>query len=327
MAPEDSEDVPVSEEHDELTPQKRILLARRRSLRAAADAEQRHADVVRPHVGLHPLEEGRSFILDDMSCGTPSGSDVLEAGGGEGLWRSASASPSFHHVKTPHRDVASTDVESQFRDNAKVIARDVARVFAGHDRVDQHRVEMAAVLRSYARHHPDMGYTQGMCFLAAVACASGGRDAAGHRFRDYMSDLGKLWISGFPLLREGMPLLKEHLGRWDLELNFHLWQTLGLNITAILPTAWLSIFGKWLSFEQLLEIVPFLASAGLPGFLTVTVVVLISYRSELLRCKDTEEALLFINTLRQQPAPPNLLFLCNQQLPTLTKQVELPTSP
>lgn len=51
---------------------------------------------------------------------------------------------------------------------------------------------------------------------------------------------------------------------------------LGLNLTDVLPTAWLSMFGKWLPFEQLVEVVPFLAASGLPGFLAITIVILTS---------------------------------------------------
>jgi len=51
---------------------------------------------------------------------------------------------------------------------------------------------------------------------------------------------------------------------------------LGLNLTDVLPTAWLSTFGKWLPFEQLVEVVPFLAASGLPGFLAITIVILTS---------------------------------------------------
>lgn len=38
------------------------------------------------------------------------------------------------------------------------------------------------------------------------------------------------------------------------------------------------MFGKWLPFGQLLELVPFLAASGLPGFLAVTIVILTSCR-------------------------------------------------
>eukprot|EP00913_Durusdinium_trenchii_P022080 g20748.t1 len=68
---------------------------------------------------------------------------------------------------------ALNEADDKFRDYAKVIARDVARVYTGHEQVDQLRLEMAAVLRGYARKNPHLGYTQGMCFLAAVTCSKG----------------------------------------------------------------------------------------------------------------------------------------------------------
>eukprot|EP00438_Fugacium_kawagutii_P024047 Skav212910 [mRNA] locus=scaffold374:183339:189210:- [translate_table: standard] len=45
----------------------------------------------------------------------------------------------------------------------------------------------------YARKHPDLGYTQGMCFLAAVTCSKGRNTAVAQQlFEDYMFRLDLL---------------------------------------------------------------------------------------------------------------------------------------
>ena len=115
-----------------------------------------------------------------------------------------------------------------------------------------------------------------------------------------------LWSPDFPLIQEEIPLLPSLLDEADMQLSYHLFHTLGLglgetnccrlmvplagikltkhrepmmlglNLTDVLPTAWLSTFGKWLPFEQLVEVVPFLAASGLPGFLAITIVILTS---------------------------------------------------
>lgn len=266
---------------------------------------------------LLPLEEGKSFTEDVFSLSPTSESESMaDIGPTMARCRSASASPSFERCK-PAQDFG---VDDKFRDDAKVIARDVARIYAGHEHVDQLRLEMAAVLRGYARRHPELGYTQGMCFLALVTCSKG-KDLAEQLFEDYMTSLKLLWSPDFPLIQQGIPLLPGLLDKADMQLSYHLFHTLGLNLTAVLPTAWLSMFGKWLPFQQLLEIVPFLAASGLPGFLAATIVILTSFRSDLLDHQSVEDVLIFIAALRKSPAPANLMFLCRQILPGVREEV------
>ncbi|CAJ1328694.1 unnamed protein product [Effrenium voratum] len=123
---------------------------------------------------LHPLEEGKSF---DEAVFSPKSGD-------EGRCRSASPSLRGRFEAGAMAHAQGFDDE-KFRGHAKIIARDVARVFAGHEAVDQLRLHMAAILRGYARRFPTLGYTQGMCFLAAVTCSKG--PDAEQLFVDYMS--------------------------------------------------------------------------------------------------------------------------------------------
>lgn len=319
MASEDSEDLHPALDDGELSPSRSALptrLQRRRQVRACADHEWHsfHSLTVRL---LLPLEEGRSFTEDINSVSPISESESMGELGHATRCRSASASPSMERCK-----FAEVLLDDKFRDYAKVIARDIARVYAGHEQVDQLRLEMAAVLRGYARKHPDLGYTQGMCFLAAVTCSKGRSIAVAEQlFEDYMASLKLLWSPDFPLIQEGIPLLPSLLDEADMQLSYHLFHTLGLNLTDVLPTAWLSTFGKWLPFEQLVEVVPFLAASGLPGFLAITIVILTSFRSDLLGHPNAEDVLIFIATLRKLPAPNNLMFLCRQILPAIRDQV------
>lgn len=307
-------------EEGELSPSKSVFRdairwrGRRPSLRD--ESYSWHSFTVRVKL-LLPLEEGKSFTEDVFSLSPTSESESMaDIGPTMARCRSASASPSFERCK-PAQDFG---VDDKFRDDAKVIARDVARIYAGHEHVDQLRLEMAAVLRGYARRHPELGYTQGMCFLALVTCSKG-KDLAEQLFEDYMTSLKLLWSPDFPLIQQGIPLLPGLLDKADMQLSYHLFHTLGLNLTAVLPTAWLSMFGKWLPFQQLLEIVPFLAASGLPGFLAATIVILTSFRSDLLDHQSVEDVLIFIAALRKSPAPANLMFLCRQILPGVREEV------
>lgn len=319
MAPDDPEDMHHVDgaESPSKCEVREGLLSGRKHLRTAGDREW-HTFTVRL---LLPLEEDKSLFLEDSVSPLSEPETMGDIGHMVTRCRSASASPCFERCRSPQ---ALNEADDKFRDYAKVIARDVARVYTGHEQVDQLRLEMAAVLRGYARKNPHLGYTQGMCFLAAVTCSKG-RDSliAEQLFADYMASFKLLWSQDFPLIDEGIPLLQSVLDKTDGQLSYHLFQTLGLNLTAVLPTAWLSMFGKWLPFEQLLETVPFLASAGLAGFLTVTIVILTSYRSDLLGHQTVEDALMFITALRRMPVPSNLMFSCQLTLPRVRAQVRV----
>eukprot|EP00913_Durusdinium_trenchii_P012431 g11671.t1 len=157
---------------------------------------------------------------------------------------------------TVQEPLAETE-DQRFSDHAVIIARDVARVFPSHHGIHHVRLEIAEVLRAYARQDPDLGYTQGMCFAAGVVCLKSGAslEEKVQRFSELMKDLRDLWMPGFPPAKD-----------------------LGM----VVPGAWLSIFGKWLPVEVLEELVPFLQHQGLPGFVVVTFLILLAHRDKLL---------------------------------------------
>eukprot|EP00927_Polykrikos_kofoidii_P044841 TRINITY_DN38718_c0_g1_i1.p1 TRINITY_DN38718_c0_g1~~TRINITY_DN38718_c0_g1_i1.p1 ORF type:complete len:491 (+),score=48.99 TRINITY_DN38718_c0_g1_i1:149-1621(+) len=214
-----------------------------------------------------------------------------------------------------------------FKEHACIIARDVPRVFAGVREVDNVRMRILQVLRTYAQRDPEIGYTQGMCFAAAVVCL---RDravgSAEDRFVELMSGLRRLWGPGFPMVCEGTPILVRIMSERDPELVDH-FRDISLNFATLIPCAWLSIFAKWLPLESLLEIVPFLGREGFPGFLVVTIFVLLYNRGSLLLCDDLSDAMPFLSTLSKQPPPPDLLRMCEHAVPCLKMRVEsLPLS-
>ncbi|CAE7660683.1 HCc2 [Symbiodinium pilosum] len=109
--------------------------------------------------------------------------------------------------------------DSRFHDAAVVIARDVARVFPSNNKVHDVRIEIAEILRAYAREDPDLGYTQGMCFAAAVVALGDGEvSEKQQRFSQMMQKLRDLWIPGFPLVEQGVPMVESMLASKDPEL-------------------------------------------------------------------------------------------------------------
>ena len=96
-----------------------------------------------------------------------------------------------------------------------MIARDVARCYQGDWQVDQLRLRMASVLRGCA---PEMGYTQGMCFLAVVGP---------EHFERRLGSLRELWAPDFPWIQRGIDIVQEMMQEVDPELSHHLFRTLG----------------------------------------------------------------------------------------------------
>lgn len=200
--------------------------------------------------------------------------------------------------------------DQRFSDHAVIIARDVARVFPSHHGIHHVRLEIAEVLRAYARQDPDLGYTQGMCFAAGVVCLKSGAslEEKVQRFSELMKDLRDLWMPGFPLVEQGVPALESMLASKDPELLHHLYHNVKLDLGMVVPGAWLSIFGKWLPVEVLEELVPFLQHQGLPGFVVVTFLILLAHRDKLLAARSLEEILPRINGFSSEPAPDHLLL-------------------
>eukprot|EP00439_Symbiodinium_sp_Y106_P011842 s6876_g1.t2 len=208
---------------------------------------------------------------------------------------------------------------SRFNEAAVVIARDVSRVFPSNSRVHDVRIEIAEILRAYAREDwhkntarrlfenpfpavmhqklhcmssaishwseqdPDLGYTQGMCFAAAVVAVGDG-DLAGkqQRFSQLMEKLRDLWMPGFPLVERGIPIVESMLASKDPELMHHLYQTIKMDLGMVIPSAWLSVFGKWLPLDVLQDLV----------------------------ARSLDEILPFINSFSKEAVPDQLLSVC-----------------
>jgi len=218
--------------------------------------------------------------------------------------------------------------DPKFREAAIVIARDVARVFAGDARVDRIRLEIADVLRSYARKDPEIGYVQGMCFAAAIICLDdnslGAEAEARQRFTMLMNSLRELWLPGFPMLSKGTSTLDAVLVARDPELHTH-FGDLSLELGMIIPGAWMSVFAKWLPLRMLMDVVPFLIMEGVVGFLAVTLIVLLHNREALLKCSELDEALPYVNNLlSQSPPPEDLVGMCRMALPSMKVAAQQP---
>mmetsp|Transcript_14922 Transcript_14922/g.28017 ORF Transcript_14922/g.28017 Transcript_14922/m.28017 type:complete len:420 (+) Transcript_14922:86-1345(+) len=213
------------------------------------------------------------------------------------------------HLEEASRRLPADD--DRFNEVAVVIARDVGRVFPANNKVHDVRLDIAEILRAYAREDPDLGYTQGMCFAAAVvALGEGDLVSKQQRFTRLMQKLRDLWVPGFPLVEQGIPAVEAMLAHKDPELMHHLYHIIMMDLGMVVPGAWLSMFGKWLPIHVLEDIVPFLEKEGFAGFVILTVLLLLAHRSKLLAARTLDEILPCINGLSKEDAPDQLLQVC-----------------
>lgn len=209
--------------------------------------------------------------------------------------------------------------DQDFCQSARQIAKDVPRTFAGNPRVDQVRLWMAEVLRAHVRRDAELGYVQGMCFVAAGACV-GCRDLpeADCRFRALMACFRPLWLPDFPVVVEGLPLLEELLREYAPGLIEHL-TCFGVELMTVTLSGWLSLLAKWLPLEAFLEALPVIGREGLEGLLAASLCILQYHRAVLLHCEDMEEILRhFANMAAMQP-PEYLVDRCLNLVPAMRK--------
>jgi hypothetical protein len=207
-----------------------------------------------------------------------------------------------------------------FTDCARIIARDVPRTFGGQPQVDAVRMQVAEVLRSYALKDPELGYTQGMSFAAAVLCVGRSAPEAELAFDFLMERLRKLWMPGFPMVMEGTPIFEQLMEERDPELMTHL-ESIRFDFSMVIPKVWLSIFAKWMPFANLVEVVPFLGEEGLVGVITLTLFFVICHRWFLLKCQSFEDALHYLDNRNKGPAPKCLMEMCKLALPQFQERL------
>jgi hypothetical protein len=209
-----------------------------------------------------------------------------------------------------------------------IIERDVPRTFPGIPQVDGIRRQLSELLIRYSQKDPELGYTQGMSFVAAIIIigAEMAQRPAEEAFESLMKSLRQLWLPGFPMVVEGSPLFEQLLQERDPELTDHL-KDIRFNFHMVIPKVWLSLFAKWLPISSLLEVVPFVGKEGFAGILLVTLLFIIYHRWFLLQCEDFEEALAYLDDIPMRiPPPEKLVDMCTIALKSFKDKVRLRTA-
>merc|ERR1712046_114762 len=101
---------------------------------------------------------------------------------------------------------------------------DIPRTSGGDALVDARIGILRSMLLRHAAEDPDLGYCQGMNFVAAVFAAdSKKQNEAYARFKAFMHELRDLWMPGFPLLEPGTAQFQElsQSRKWYHHLEKH----------------------------------------------------------------------------------------------------------
>jgi len=153
---------------------------------------------------------------------------------------------------------------------------------------------------------PELGYCQGMNYIAAVI-AERTKDvaAATARFRRIVDALRGIWLPGFPFLVVGMSAFDAVLRTCEPALHQHL-QANDVSFDMFLPDVWLTLFSRWLPFPILWDVLDYVEAEGFVGVLGLTVAVMKLHSSELLEAADFTALFVTMKSLGQRAKQPEL---------------------
>lgn len=197
-------------------------------------------------------------------------------------------------------------------DPVEAIRNDLERTFADMPMVAPRKPQIFRILQQYAVDNPDIGYTQGMNYVAAMMVLKfpDREDLARRRFAEAMLQFSGFWSDGFPLLDFGVALFVQ-LAELHLQTLWNHLLRSGVEPLSYLPNGWLSLFGKWLPLPAGMECVDVVLECGIRGVLAVTLAVFQIQESRLLRAQGMEHLLELINQdMRTSPLDGELLVKC-----------------
>merc|ERR1719469_1472216 len=99
-------------------------------------------------------------------------------------------------------------MESQTNDPIDTLRNDLERTFSDMPMVAPRKPQTFRILQQYALDNPDIGYTQGMNYVAATMVMKfpDQEDLAKRHFAEAMLQFSGFWSDGFPLLNFGVHL-------------------------------------------------------------------------------------------------------------------------
>lgn len=200
----------------------------------------------------------------------------------KGRWPGWAAATNLSQHEDP---IAYEDLLGQATPWAAQIELDIGRTFPELDEFDAEQQQcLGRVLCAYAAYRPEVGYCQGMNFVAAFLLLASGSEV--DTFNALVCLMGKYGLAGF--YRESLPLLRQYIVSFDrliaqeaplLRRHF---QEQGIHPEMYLHEWFLTLFVNSLPHQEVLSIWDLLLRDGLPTILSVSVSILKEYESTLL---------------------------------------------
>jgi len=191
---------------------------------------------------------------------------------------------------------------------------DLPRTRAGDAEVVESLPRVRTMLVQHVSHDTELGYCQGMSFVAAAFAVSpvpSSEDRFGGatyvRYRRFMARTRGLWLApDFPLLAQGTDhfIFLARDRPWFRALEEH-----DVEPSMFLPQAWQAFFGSWLSLPVLKACMPFLEREGFEGMLALTLSILDRARRDILEQRDLQQLLFLLRDLHASAATSRPLAL------------------
>lgn len=194
-------------------------------------------------------------------------------------------------------------------DPVEAIRNDLERTFADMPMVAPRKPQIFRILQQYATDNPDIGYTQGMNYVAATMVLKfpDREDLAQRRFAEALLQFSGFWSDGFPLLNFCVHFFADLAERHLPGLWAHLLQS-GVEPMSYLPNGWLSLFGKWLPLPAVMECMDLILECGIRGVLGVTLALFQIQQNRLMSARSMEHLLELINQdMRTSPLDGELI--------------------
>jgi hypothetical protein len=149
---------------------------------------------------------------------------------------------------------------------------DLPRTHPQHPHVQERRALIRDMLIQQAALDHELGYCQGLNFVAAsFALASSSESEAHIRFQRFVRQTRDMWLPGFPLLTSGTAHF-EKLAK-DRSWFRHLKEQ-GVLTQSYLPQQWMALFATWMPLQTLEGILEFLECQGFAGMLAMSLAIL-----------------------------------------------------
>eukprot|EP00931_Biecheleriopsis_adriatica_P040929 TRINITY_DN23442_c0_g1_i1.p1 TRINITY_DN23442_c0_g1~~TRINITY_DN23442_c0_g1_i1.p1 ORF type:complete len:242 (-),score=49.51 TRINITY_DN23442_c0_g1_i1:75-746(-) len=197
-------------------------------------------------------------------------------------------------------------------DPIEAIRNDLERTFADMPMVAPRKPQIFRILQEYATDNPDIGYTQGMNYVAAMLVLKfpDREDLARRRFSEVLLQFSGFWSDDFPLLSFGVQLF-ERLAEQHLPALWKHFLSCGVEPLSYLPNGWLSLFGKWLPLPAGIQAMDLVLECGVRGVLAVTLALFQIQQKRLVSAQTMEHVLELINQdMRTSPIDGELLTKC-----------------